>query len=67
MNARWSWPKFKVYGYKDLYIGSFCSPPGNRDPDFIGHLQKYIERIPTSHGALWLGGDFNLADIDWKN
>ena len=24
--------------------------------------------VPTSNGAhLWLGGDFNLGDIDWKN
>ena len=59
--------KFKVYGSKDLYIGSFCSPPGNHDPHYIGHPQKYIEIIPTSQGALWLGGDFNLADIDWQN
>ena len=62
------WAKIKVHGSKDLYIGPFYRPPDNHDPDYIGHIQKYLERIPTSHGAhLWLGGNFNLGDIDWKN
>ena len=62
------WANIKTYGPKDLYIGSFYRPPDNHDPDYIGQLQKYLERIPTSHGAhLWLEGDFNLADLDWQN
>ena len=31
-------------------------------------LQSYITRIPIQNGIhLWLGSDFNLADIDWGN
>ena len=54
-------------GTKDLYIGSCYRPPDKHDKEYLEHLQSYLSRIPTHNGAhLWLGGDFNLADIDWK-
>ena len=59
------WAKVKIQGSKDLYIGSFYKPPNKQKPDYLQQLQKYLSRIPTQNGAhLWLGGDFNLADID---
>ena len=62
------WAKLKVQGSKDPYIGSFYRPPENHDPECLNNLQKYIARIPTHNGAhLWIGGDFNLADIDWND
>ena len=34
----------------------------------MDQLQKFISRVPTQNGAhLWIGGDFNLADIDWND
>ena len=42
------WAKIKVHGSKDLYIGPFYLPPDNHDPDYIGHLQKYLERIASN-------------------
>ena len=62
------WAKLKVQGSKDLYIGSFYKRPDNNDPEYLDHLQKFISRVPTQNGAhLWIGGDFNLADIDWND
>ena len=65
--------KIKIKGKKDLSIGSFYKPPDKdrpeKDkPEYLDQLQKYISRIQNQNGAhLWLGGDFNLADIDWPN
>ena len=42
------WAKIKVHGSKDLYNGPFYLPPDNHDPDYIGHLQKYLERIASN-------------------
>ena len=67
------WAKMKIKGTNDLYIGSFYKPPDkdrpDKDrPDYLDQLQKYMSIIPTQNGAhLWIGGDFNLADIDWPN
>ena len=62
------WSKVKIIGCNDLYIGSFYRPPNRTDPDYISNLQSYLSRIPTSNGAhLWLGGDFNLPDINWED
>jgi hypothetical protein len=61
------WAKVKVKGTKDLYIGSFYRPPDKKGEDYLQGLKKYLCRIPTGNGAhLWLGGDFNLGDIDWE-
>ena len=60
------WAKVKVQGSKDLYVGSLYRPPDIHDPEYLETLRSYLARIPTHNGAHhWIGGDFNLADIDW--
>ena len=55
----------KVQGSKDLYVGSLYRPLYIHDPEYLERLRSYLARIPTHNGAhLWIGGDFNLADID---
>ena len=35
---------------------------------YLEHLQSKLARIPTYKGAhLWIGGDFNLPDINWDD
>ena len=61
------WVKVRVKGSSDLYIGSFYRPPDKTDPEYLQCLQTTINRIPRDKGAhLWLGGDFNLPDINWE-
>ena len=61
------WAKVKVQGSKDLYVGSFYKPPKIHGNEYLETLNSYLARIPTHNGAhLWIGGDFNLADIDWE-
>jgi len=60
------WSRVKIKGAQDLCIGSFYKPPSKTDPHYLDLLQSVLTRIPrTAH--LWLGGDFNLADINWDN
>jgi hypothetical protein len=62
-----AWVKIKTLGSNDLYIGSFYKPPGRSDPQYLDKLYSFITRIPTANGAhLWIGGDFNLGDINWE-
>ena len=35
-------------------------------PDYLSRLQSSLSRIPAG-AHVWLGGDFNLGDIDWSN
>ena len=61
------WVKVKVTGSSDVYVGSFYKPPDKTDPEYLQHQQATLNRIPTDKGAhLWLGGDFNLPNINWE-
>ena len=62
------WAKVKVQGSKYLYVGSFYKPHKIHEKKYLDTLNSYLARIPTHNGAhLWIGGDFNLADIDWES
>ena len=62
------WVKVKVKGTSDLYIGSFYRPPDKNNPEYLQQLHSLLNRIPTDKGAhLWLGGDFNLPNINWED
>ena len=64
-NCEVFWAKVKVKGSSDLYIGSFYRPPDKTSPDYLQHLQSRLSHIPTDKGGhLWIGGDFNLPDIN---
>ena len=57
-----------MQGSKDLYVGSFYKPPDYTEKEYLEKLKLYLDKIPTQNGAhLWIGGDFNLADIDWES
>ena len=60
------WANVQVPGTNQLFVGSFYRPPDEDKPDYLSRLQSSLSRIPAgAHG--WLGGDFNLGDIDWSN
>ena len=48
-----------------MLVGSFYRPPDENDPEYLGHLQTCLARIPVGAHA-WIGGDFNLGDINWE-
>ena len=65
--------KYEKYHCKYSYFGCckacswvlyFCLP---HNPQYLDKLYSFITRIPTANGAhLWIGGDFNLGDINWE-
>ncbi|XP_052788794.1 uncharacterized protein LOC128223557 [Mya arenaria] len=65
-NIEMVWCRLKVIGSRHLYIGAFYKPPSTSDPEYLECLANTLSRIP-SNAHLWLGGDFNLADINWKH
>ncbi|XP_052794650.1 uncharacterized protein LOC128227817 [Mya arenaria] len=65
-NIEMVWCRLKVIGSRHLYIGAFYKPPSTSDTEYLECLANTLSRIP-SNAHLWLGGDFNLADINWKH
>ena len=58
------WAHVQVPGSSQLFIGSFYRPPDENDPGYLDQLQSRLSKIPTG-AHTWIGGDFNLGDIDW--
>ena len=59
--------KINIKGKKPIIIGSVYRPTDND----IDYAQKVVNDIygiynKFKSATLWLGGDFNLPDIDWK-
>ena len=60
--------KLNIKGKKSIVFGSVYRPP-NSDLNYSLKLNNEIYSIYNKHknATLWLGGDFNLPDIDWLN
>ena len=59
------WAKVKVRGYKDLCIGIYYRPAGNKES--LAQLEITLSRmLSTFKGHIILAGDFNLSAIDWE-
>ena len=60
------WVQVKIKGSRNLYICSLYLPPALQKPGCLQDFQVSLQKIPNgSH--VWVGGDFNLPDIDWAN
>ena len=60
------WAQVQVKGAKSVLIGCYYRPPD--DGDSLQQLHASLCRISQSPGSadIWLGGDFNLGDINWS-
>ena len=60
--------KINIKGKKTIIFGSFYRPPSS-DFNYSVSINKEIYSIYNKfkNATLWLGGDFNLPDIDWPN
>jgi hypothetical protein len=62
-----TWIQIQVTGARKLYVGAFYRSQLATEEEYMGALNTALERISTSNSHIWLGGDFNLGDIDWPN
>jgi hypothetical protein len=60
------WVQISVTGVNNLYVGAFYRPPNMDQPEYLSHLDTSLSRIPDG-ARIWMGGEFNLGDIDWEN
>ena len=62
------WVAVKVQGSKDVTIGSFYrSQKFGCTAAYMNALCESLSRIKKSKNSqIWLGGDFNLPDVDWS-
>ena len=64
-----TWVQIKVTGACNLYVGAFYRPHNTEHadkPEYLAQLDTCLSRIPEN-AHVWLGGDFNLADIKWTD
>ena len=60
------WVKIQVIGASHLYVGAFYRPSDISNPGYLSHLDASLSLIPEG-AHVWIGGDFNLADINWTD
>ena len=60
------WVEVKIPGAKNLFLCSFYKPPRIHQPGYFAELDECLRLIPDD-AHVWIGGDFNLSSIDWKN
>ena len=61
------WAQLQIVRFKSIFVGSFYRPPFS-SAESLKNLEESIQKITakTKMGNIWLGGDFNLADICWE-
>ena len=63
--VKWCGARLRSRAFR-TFVGAFYKPPKTTDPAYLDNLSSCLSKIPRG-AHLWLGGDFNLADIDWEN
>ena len=62
------WVQIQLVGCKSLLVGAFYRPPDKRENQYLNELQTSLSRIKGKHNDnIWIGGDFNLGDIQWDS
>lgn len=66
-NAEIVWAKMTLPSGNKLYVGSVYHPHTN-DIDSLDEIKKNLKMASSGENqTVWVGGDFNLPDIEWKN
>ncbi|XP_072051753.1 uncharacterized protein [Amphiura filiformis] len=67
-NCEILWAQVQLVGCKTLTICSFYRPPDKKESQYLQELHDSLAKIENpNEGILWLGGDFNLGDINWTD
>ena len=62
------WAQLQIQGAKSVFIGCYYKPP-NDGALSLDELDLSISGILENNASpnIWLGGDFNLGDINWNS
>ncbi len=64
VDAELVWARIDLVGHRSLHLASFYRPP-KTDDKYLKKLDASLSRISNTNGSVWVGGDFNLPDINW--
>ena len=59
------WAKIELLGARNLYVGAYYRTPSANNT-LLG-LEQSLQKLRNSNSVVWLGGDFNLPNIDWED
>ena len=59
------WAKIELLGARNLYVGATLYTPSANNT-LLG-LEQSLQKLRNSNSVVWLGGDFNLPNIDWED
>lgn len=68
VKAELIWVKIKINKDSSLFLGAYYNP--DTSINSILELEISLSQLHnnyTNQGMIWLGGDFNLRDINWNN
>ena len=67
-NCEIAWVTIRIRGAKDVTIGVFYrGHTYGSTTEYMDELRESLSRIKRSNkGQIWLGGDFNMPDINWE-
>ena len=64
-NCELVWANIELLGARNLYVEAYYRPPSANNT-LLG-LEQSLQKLRNSNSAVWLGGDFNLPNIDWED
>ena len=59
------WAKIELLGARNIYVGAYYRPPSANNT-LLG-LEQSLQKLRNSNSVVWLGGDFNLPNIDLED
>ena len=59
------WAKIELLGARNQQVGAYYRPPSANNT-LLG-LEQSLQKLRNSNSVVWLGGDFNLPNIDWEH
>ena len=70
-NSESLWVQIKLTRHRKLLVNSFYRPPTGGE-NALKYFKSFCDNIHTvcssnPNTIIWLGGDYNLPDIDWIN
>jgi hypothetical protein len=65
-NCEIVWAEINITGTKQICVASYYRPPSD-DGTALDQLNISLSRLDkTNSSNIWVGGDFNLSNIDWS-